>query len=175
MKKMLIVPIIALCCSMLSCNNESTGVSATTQKNLDAMHGVIKCFEAKDFSNLGDFIAEDAVDHAGEQGDIKGLANMKAEYEKMSAGFTNAKSEIIKELADDEYVMSWVRFTGTLTEDQMGMKAGDSYNMTAIEVAKMKDGKAIEHWSFMEPSEMMKMMGGMGDQMKMPADTTMKK
>jgi predicted SnoaL-like aldol condensation-catalyzing enzyme len=30
--------------------------------------------------------------------------------------------------------------------------------MTAIEVVRFKDGKAVEHWSFMEPREMMKMM-----------------
>jgi predicted SnoaL-like aldol condensation-catalyzing enzyme len=64
--------------------------------------------------------------------------------------------EIIKELADDEYVFSWLRFTGT-TSGIMGMPAGP-YNMTSIEVVRFKDGKAVEHWGFMEPREMMKMM-----------------
>jgi hypothetical protein len=30
--------------------------------------------------------------------------------------------------------------------------------MTSIEVSKYKDGKAIEHWNFMEMREVMKMM-----------------
>jgi hypothetical protein len=30
--------------------------------------------------------------------------------------------------------------------------------MKSIEVAKFKDGKAVEHWSFMDMQDMMKMM-----------------
>ena len=76
--------------------------------------------------------------------------------------------EIIKELADDEYVFSWMRFTGS-SDGSMGMPAGP-YDMKSIEVVRFKDGKAVEHWGFMEPREMMKMM------QQMPAmDTTKKK
>ena len=144
-------------CLLISCNDKS-GPSAAAQKNLDAMHGVNACFESKDFSKLGDYIAEDAVDHAGETGDIKGLANMKTEFKKMVEGYKDSKTTVTKELADDEYVMSWQNYSGTLVTDQMGMKAGDKFNMSAVEVAKFKDGKAVEHWSFMQPSDMMKMM-----------------
>lgn len=174
MKRLLFIPMAALCCSCISCNSEADRPSTAAQKNLDAMHGVQKAFDTKDFSKLGDYIAEDAVDHAGEKGDIKGLANMKAEFEKMSAMNENPKTEIIKELADDEYVMSWLRFTGTSKGDQMGLKAGDKYDMRAIELVKFKDGKAIEHWTFMEPAEMMAMMSKMQPQMPtpMPADST---
>lgn len=162
---------------MVSCNSgETGGLSETAQKNLDAMHGIAKCFDTKDFSNIGDFIAADAVDHAGQTGDVVGLENMKAEFEKWSAGNEDAKSEVIKELADDEYVMSWMRFTGKVSKDtpEMGMKAGDSYDMKAIELIRCKDGKIVEHWTFMTPDEMMKMMGNMSQGMPdapMPEDT----
>lgn len=161
MKKVLFAITMALSCLMISCNDNAGGLSATAQKNMDAMRGITKCFDTKDFTKLGDFIAEDGVDHAGEKGDIKGLANMKAEFAKMVAAYDSSKTEVIKELADDEYVMTWQRYTGTLKMDQMGMKAGDKFNMSAMEMAKFKDGKAVEHWTFMEPAEMMKMMGGM--------------
>ena len=157
---------IALAFCVAACSSKS-GISETAQKNLDAMHGVTKCFDSKDFSKLGDYIAEDAIYHAGEMGDVKGLANMKAEFEKMTANTENPKTELIKELADDDYVISWMRYTGTSKTDQMGVKAGKTYSSTAVEVAKFKDGKAVEHWTFMDPAEMMKMMGS-----SMPADTT---
>ncbi len=32
------------------------------------------------------------------------------------------------------------------------------YDMKSIEVAKFKDGKAVEHWSFMDMQGIMKMM-----------------
>lgn len=159
MKKVLF-SILTLSCLILfiGCKNEG-GLSAAAKKNIEAQHGVIKCFDTKDFSKLGDYIAEDFIDHAGQNGEIRGLANAKAEFEKMSETLANNKSEILVELANDEYVMTWIRFTGTLAIDNMGKKAGDSYDMTSLEVSKFKDGKAIEHWVFMDPAEMMKMMG----------------
>lgn len=159
MKKLLLIISAVFFSLLIACNGKNEGgMSAAAKKNLEAMRGITKCFDTKDFSKLGDYIAEDAVDHAGEQGDIKGLANMKAEFEKMTQAWDAAPTVVIKELADDEYVMSWLRFTGTMKMDQMGMKAGDKYDMTALEVSKFKDGKAVEHWTFMQPSDMMKMM-----------------
>ncbi len=177
MKKYVSVLAIALTCSALSCNNKSEGgLSATAQKNLDAMHGVTQCFDTKDFSKLGDYIAEDAVDHAGDSGDIKGLATIKAQFEKWTEGVENQKTETIKDMADDEYAMSWNHYTGTYKTAMMGHKAGDKFDMKAIEVAKFKDGKATEHWNMMEPGDVMKMMGSMQPpSMAMPADTTKKK
>jgi predicted ester cyclase len=172
MKKFLFAPILLLGIFMISCNSNEGGMSATAKKNLDAMHGVINSFNTKDFSKLGDYIAEDCVDHAGQNGDIKGLANMKAEFEKMSATNENAKTETKMEMANDEYAMSWLHFTGTLKVDQPGMgKAGDKYDMEAVELAKFKDGKAVEHWTFMEPAAMMKMMSAMQPQAPMPMAT----
>jgi predicted ester cyclase len=170
MKKLAAATIALFSMYFISCNN-NPGPSPKTKANLDAMHGIQQCFDKKDFSKLGDYIAEDAIDHAGDDGDIKGLANMKTEFEKMSANNINPKTEIIKELADEEYVMSWLRFTGTLKNEQMGLKAGEKYNMKAIELSKFKDGKAIEHWTFMEPAEMMEIMSKMQPPLSALADS----
>ena len=44
-------------------------------------------------------------------------------------------------------------------DDFMGMPVGTKYEMNAMEVSKFNsDGKATDHWEFMEPAEMMKMM-----------------
>lgn len=171
-EKICFLTAIAFACFVTSCSNQG-GLSVQAKKNLDAQHGITKAFETKDFSKLGDYIAEDFVDHAGETGDIRGLANARAEFERMVAGLESDTTIIIKELADDEFVMSWLRFTGTLKTDMMGMKAGSKYDMAAIELTKFKDGKAVEHWSFMQPADMMNMMGG---QQQIPAAAdTMKK
>ena len=46
------------------------------------------------------------------------------------------KFETIRELADDDYVMTWSKMTGR--------------NMTTVDIAKFKDGKAVEHWIYMD-------------------------
>ncbi len=73
MKKVLFAITMALSCLMISCNDNAGGLSATAQKNMDAMRGITKCFDTKDFTKLGDFIAEDGVDHAGEKETLKAL------------------------------------------------------------------------------------------------------
>jgi predicted ester cyclase len=170
MKKFLFSIVAGVACIVVSCTAKNEGgMSAAAKKNLEANQAITKCFETGDFSKLGDYIAEDAVDHAGSQGDVKGLANIKTEMEKMMSGMADSKTEIIKELADDEYVMSWMKVSGTLKTDMMGMKAGDKIDGRSIELSRFKDGKVVEHWTFMEPSEFMKMMGGA---QQPPADST---
>ena len=173
MKKLLFAMLMALCICCVSCSDKGAGgMSDKAKKNLDAMHAVQKCFETKDFSKVGDYVAEDGVDHAGPTGDLKGLANIKAQMEKMAAMSDGDKTEIIKELADDDYVMSWTHYSGTVKTADMGMKPGDKMNMEAIEVCKFKDGKATEHWTMMEMKECMKMMPPMPQVKK---DTVMAK
>src|SRR5665213_545404 len=175
MKKHLWILFLGLSCYGISCNTKTeSGLSAAAQNNLDVNHAIIKCFETKDFSKLGDYIATDAIGHAGDKGDIKGLDSMKIEYAKSAAGMDDQKTEVIKELADDDYVMDWNHYTGTVKTDGMGHKAGDKIDMKVMEVARFKDGKAVEHWSLMEPAELMKMMGNMQQPMAMP-DSTKKK
>lgn len=176
MKKYVWILVLALGCFSISCNSKTEGgISAKAQKNLEANHAVNQCFETGDFSKLGDYIAADAVDHGGEHGDIKGLDSLKAEFERYTASVSNQKSEIIKELADDDYVMSWTRFTGAYKTDGPGHKAGDSYDMKMMDVTKFKDGKGVEHWVFMDPADMMKMMGPQQSVMPMAADSAKKK
>jgi ketosteroid isomerase-like protein len=81
----------------------------------------------------------------------------------MHATTKDMKMEVLKELADDDYVFAMARFRGTSTGGPM--PAGP-YDMHAAEVIKFKNGKAVEHWEYMDPGEMMKMMQKMqGPQM----------
>jgi predicted ester cyclase len=163
MKKQTLWFIIISSCVYMSCN--SGGISATAKKNMEVNSAIMKAYEAGDFSKMGDYIAADAVDHGGEKGDVKGLENIISEMKRYRGMMTDTKTEIVKEMADDEYVMTWAKFSGTLTADGMGMKAGDKMSTASVDVSKFKDGKAVEHWMFMDGAEMMKMMSMMPQQM----------
>ena len=166
MKKFSSVLVAGTLILLVSCGtkkSEGGGMSDATKKNMDANAGVLKMFETGDYSKIGDYIAADAVDHAGPKGDIKGLDSIKAYFTQMTAMMSGMKNDVIKTLADDEYVMCWMKGTATAKVDipEWGMKAGDSHTGEAIEVSKYKDGKAIEHWSFTSAAEMMQMMEAM--------------
>jgi predicted SnoaL-like aldol condensation-catalyzing enzyme len=96
---------------------------------------------------------------------VVGLDSIMASFNKMGAMMGDMKNEIVKALGDDDYVMCWAKETSTAKMDmpEMGMKKGQASTYNAIEVSKFnKDGKVVEHWSFMDMNEMMKMMGSMG-------------
>ncbi|MCW3106460.1 MAG: SnoaL-like polyketide cyclase [Segetibacter sp.] len=141
----------------ISCNSDKKEDSAKdnsmSQKNLDASHVVNKAFETGDPSGIDSVVASDFVDHT-ERGEMN-RDSLKAMVKMVHATNKDMKMDIIKELADEEYVFSMMRFRGT--SDGSMMPAGP-YDMHAIEVVKFKDGKAVEHWEYMEPGEMMKMM-----------------
>ncbi len=161
MKKFLFILSAVATIFLVSCKSKDSGgggMSDTTKKNVDAMHAISHMFETGDWSKVGDYIAADAVDHAGMSGDVKGLDSIKAMFAMMSKSMSNMKNVVVKELADDDYVMSWMKESGKMNVDMMGMKAGQDYTMNAIELSKFKDGKSTDHWSFIFTGDVMKMM-----------------
>ena len=64
----------------------------------------------------------------------------------------------MREVADDEYVFQWMKETSTAKMDAMGMKAGQTATYEAVEVTRFSNGKIVEHWSFINPANAMKMM-----------------
>lgn len=156
MKKLFFAPMFAAIC--LCSFGQKSSMSSTAQKNLETARSVAKMFESGDYSKIGDYIATDAVDHAGMQGDVKGLDSIKANFNQMSTMMGNFKNEVIHEVADDEYVFQWLKETSTAKVDAMGMKAGQTTTINAVEVSKFSNGKIAEHWSFVNWNDAMKMM-----------------
>ena len=166
---------------LISCNSDSkpadtatpataaNTISAKAQKNLDAMHVVDKAFQTGDVSGIDSVVAADFVDHTD-----KGTANrdsLKAMI-KMTATDKTMKMETVKEVADDDYVFAMMHMSGT--GDGVMMPAGP-YDMHSVEVVKFKDGKAVEHWGYMEMGEVSKMMASMPGMDKMKAMEKAKK
>lgn len=162
---------------LLSCNNESkpaavtdaagadNATSSMTQKNLDAFHVVDKAFETGDVSGIDSVVADNFVDHT-DKGDMN-RDSLKSMIKMMHGTDKTMKMETTKEVADDNYVFAQMHMTGT--GDGVMMPPGP-YDIHSVEVVKFSNGKAIEHWGYMEMGDVSKMMAkkpGM-DKMKMP-------
>jgi predicted SnoaL-like aldol condensation-catalyzing enzyme len=155
MKKLVFATTLAVIC--FCSYGQKSSMSSTAQKNLASARAVVKMFESGDFSKMGDYIAADAVDHS-EMGEVKGLDSIRARFNQMSTMMGSFKNEPVRELADDEYVFQWLKETSTAKTDAMGMKAGQTMTMDAIEVSRFSNGKIVEHWSFLNAADAMKMM-----------------
>ena len=161
MKTILIAAFAGVLCTCISCESktESTTSDNTNkemeQKNIDASNAISKAFETGDASIIDSVVADDFVDHT-DMGDKKGRDSLKAMVNMVHTNFKDMKTENIRDVADGDYVYSWKRYSGT-SDGSMGMPKGP-YSMSTIELGKFKDGKAVEHWSFVEMRDMMKMM-----------------
>jgi predicted ester cyclase len=164
MKQLLSIMLTAMVFSMSACNSASDApaavrIDSAALKNQAANNAINRAIESGDMSNLGDYITADAVDHSGQHGDVVGLDSIKAELAPLHKLATNdLKFDVVKELADSDYVFQWVRMTGTAASADMGVPVGQKFSVATINVSKFKGGKATEHWEFMQPADMMKMM-----------------
>jgi len=165
MKKIFSAAFAALVFFFSSCTDTSS-TSATmdkkentsVQKNLAANDVITKAFETGDVKGIDSVVSDDFLDHT-DHGDVKGRDSLKAMVTMVHGMMKDMKIEKVHDVADEDYVYSWMRYSGT-SDGSMGMPKGP-YSMRAIELLKFKDGKAEEHWSFMEMRDMMKNMNKM--------------
>ncbi len=163
MKKLSFLAYAGMLCIFASCNNPDTGTTAAAdsnnkameEKNLAASDAVSKAFETGDASAIDSVVADDFIDHT-DRGDVKGKDSLKAMINMIHTSFKDMKMDKVRDVADGDYVYSWMTYSGT-SDGSMGMPKGP-YKMGAIELTKFKDGKAVEHWSFMDSQDMAKMM-----------------
>jgi predicted SnoaL-like aldol condensation-catalyzing enzyme len=160
MNKIFFIAFAGMLCICSSCNTATTtvgdtGKDSTAQKNLAAFDVVSNAFQTGDASKIDSVVADDFVDHT-DKGDVKGKDSLKAMIAMMHNNFKNMKTETKNEAAGGDYVYGWMHYSGT-SDGTMGMPKGP-FDMTSIELVKFNNGKAVEHWAFMQPQDMMKMM-----------------
>ena len=170
MKKVLFATSTILVCFLISCKDGS-GSNSQNEKNLANNREIYKAIETGDVSKIKDYIDKDAVDHGGPDGqEIKGGDSILAMIGSIHNSFTDLKMEIIADATSGDYVFTLSRLTGTTTANPgMGMPPNKKMDSKSVDVVKVKDGKAIEHWSFIDPKDMMEMMPM---EKGMPVDTT---
>jgi predicted SnoaL-like aldol condensation-catalyzing enzyme len=129
------------------------------EKALANNREVYKAIETGDVSKIKDYIDKDAIDHGGDH-DVKGADSIIAMLGSIHNSFTDLKMEVIADAVHGDYVFTLVRLTGTTTATPgMGMPPNKKMDSKSVDVVKLKNGKAVEHWEFVDPKEMMAMMG----------------
>jgi len=162
MKKIIIV-VPVLCFGIAACNNQPKSSSeanqnSETQKNLQAAHNISRAFETGNTALIDSFVSKDFIDHR-DLGDVKSLDSLKAMVNNLHAHIKDMKSETIKEMADDDYVMQWMHLSGR--GDGQGNTMNGDFNVKGVEITRFKNGKAIEHWEAMDMQDVSKLMQSM--------------
>jgi predicted SnoaL-like aldol condensation-catalyzing enzyme len=138
--------------------NDSSG--SMTEQNMAKNRSVYKAIETGDSATIRPLIADDAVDHQGPNGqDVKGGAEITHMLADMHNHVSGMSFDVVSDAAKGDYVFSMVDMKGTMKDNSMGMPAGTKLDGRSVDVIRIKDGKMVEHWGFMDPKDMMKMQG----------------
>jgi predicted SnoaL-like aldol condensation-catalyzing enzyme len=155
--------------TLISCNNSGTTSTETTsttkdtaasteQQNLEKNRSVYKAIESGDSAAIAPLIADDAVDHQGSNGtEVKGGSNIVHMLTDMHNHFKDMKFDIVSDAASGDYVFTMVHVKATAADNTMSMPAGSSMDNKQVDVVKIKDGKMVEHWGFLNWEDVMKM------------------
>jgi ketosteroid isomerase-like protein len=146
-------------------DNNETNDGAVNAKNTENTKELYHAIETGDVSKLDSFIAEDAIDHNGnpDGSDVVGRDSIKKMISQAHTYFEDGlKMEFISDAlsSDGVYLYTTVRMKGKAKANPWGMPVGEDVDDTSVDLVKLKDGKATEHWAFMsmeDINEMMKM------------------
>lgn len=160
MKKIMIAPAALLLCFFVSCNTKesTTTTNSDTEKMNAKSKAVYRAIETGDASGLDSVMADDVIDHEG-PGDMKGKDAVKSFLAGISKHVKNPKFDIVAQAYNGEYHFTWVKLTGTALDSTMGWPANSAINSSWVDIVKVKDGKAVEHWGFMDADEAHAMAG----------------
>ena len=155
MKKLFLTTVGIIFCAVMS-----SAQSDNAQQNKANTLKVYKAIETGDVSGLDEIIDKDIVDHGGGEGDIIGIDSVKKMFIDMHDHIDDLHIESLADATGGDYHFNLNRMTGTTNSDYMGMPANTKFDVTTVEVVKVKNGKSVEHWSYNQPKDIMKMMQG---------------
>lgn len=100
-----------------------------------------------DMDVADELFAEDFVDH-GPMGTVEGRDAFKGLIAAWRDAVPDVHCEVENVFSDGDNVAWLVRTTGTHTGDGLGFPAtGKSFETVTANIGRMRDGKAVEHWS----------------------------
>jgi steroid delta-isomerase-like uncharacterized protein len=123
-------------------------------------------FDPGDVDRVPEFCAEDFVDHEPQPpGMPEGIEGVKAFIQMFHAGFPDVKASVEDVLAEGDRVVARVRFTGTHQGEFMGVPAtGKRIDMETIDIVRVVDGKAVEHWGVTDNMALMQQIGAIPEE-----------
>jgi predicted ester cyclase len=166
MKHLIFAVSAFFCFSLVACNNNNGNNG--NDDNLSASRDIFKGMETGDTTKFSS-IAPDAVDHAGPNGQVSNGDSIKAMLAQIHNHIKDLKIDIVNDASSGDYVYTWSKWSGTALDSSMGFPANQPFNSSGVDIVKFRNGKAVEHWGFVDQKDVMAMRAQM-----MPNATTVK-
>ena len=137
-------------------------VDSTKEKAIENYKAVAAMFASGKTDDLGKYVDSNMVDHTPDPGAKQGLAGLKEMIAGMRAGFPDLKMTVKDITADNGLIWAHVNMAGTNTGPMMGMPpTGKKMDINGVDIIKITNGKATDHWGYYQERLMMEQMGMM--------------
>jgi predicted ester cyclase len=85
-------------------------------------------------------------------------------FEALLAAFPDFRYEVVQQYQDGDMHVGWIRDTGTMEGDFMGMPAsGKTASWDEVHFGRVVDGKVTEHWAVIDQFAMLRQLGFIPD------------
>ena len=118
----------------------------------------------KDIEGAVALIDANAIDHTPFPGQQQGLEGFRDIFKMFFTAFPDFNQEIISLIINPEGTQACVlvKMRGTHKGDFMGTPGtGNKFDVLGSDIIYFKNGKATEHWGFIDTDTMMKQLGMM--------------
>ena len=120
------------------------------------MHRVYQVLNTGNMEQADEVLASNAVSHEVPPG----LDGWKQYYTDFRTAFPDLRFQIMDTISEGDTVVCRCLMRGTHEGDFMGIPAtGKKIHITGVDIARFRDGKAVEHWAYYDELGMMRQLG----------------
>jgi predicted ester cyclase len=117
-------------------------------------------YNSNDLDRLGEVVSEDLLTPKIMPGIPTGIEGAKAAHRIMLTGFPDYQTIIEDLVAEGDKVAARITMSGTNTGSFMGIPAtGNGVLFTGMYIARIADGKIVEHWGEEDGVSLLQQLG----------------
>jgi steroid delta-isomerase-like uncharacterized protein len=128
--------------------------------NSDLARQFYERVNAGDVDGFMEYVADDFVDHEEFPGLPSDRDGVRQFFEMMRAAFPDLRMDVHHVVSEDDLVAVHMTMTGTHDGEFMGIPpSGRKMAVPGMDLVRIRDGKAVEHWGVTDNLAMMQQLG----------------
>ena len=132
------------------------------EENKEIVRRYQEIYNSNDLDALGEVVSEDLLTPKLMPGIPTGIEGAKAAHRIMLAGFPDYQTVIDDLFAEGDKVAARISMSGTNTGSFMGIPAtGKHVSFTGIYIARIANGKIVEHWGEEDSVSLLQQLGAL--------------
>ena len=130
------------------------------EENKNIVRHYQEIYNGNELDRLTEVVSEDLLTPNIMPDIPQGLEGAKVAHRMMLAGFPDYQTIIEDMIAEDDKVAARIKMTGTHTGEFMGIPpTGRRISFTGIYIARIADGKIVEHWGEEDGVSLLQQLG----------------